>query len=279
MSTTSLLFLFSLVIISIFGVECFIVGDALMLSSTSTLLSSSFPSSLLLRERYETISLSLSSESSPSSESESFPFTSEELIEFAKEYTTNPSPDWWDDDEFVFRGPVIGPLCKNDVIATLQANIDLSLAFPDLEMNAFGFTAEDPLEPNRVWYMVRPRGTFSGPFQHPTNGIIAPTNTPYVGPPETRSIVFNTKGKIKLQTVGYVSDRFTKGENTGGRGAIFGQYAVMGQYIDSNPGSWTTQFLQKITQYLPTKLNVPKSYSKREDLPDWWTDQRMGAEL
>ena len=89
--------------VSIFGVVCIIVGDALMLSSTSALLlSSSFPSSLLIGDRYATISSSLSLESSPSSSSESFPFTSDELIEFAKEYTANPSPDWWDDDELYF---------------------------------------------------------------------------------------------------------------------------------------------------------------------------------
>ena len=192
----------------------------------------------------------------------------------ARDYVTNPSPDWWSDDEFVFRGPVIGPLCKKDLVQTLTANLDLEKAFPDLQANAFGFTADDPIEPNRVWYFVRPRGTFSGPFRHPTRGILPPTNAPYVGPPEARSVVFNDEGKIRLQTVGYVADRFS-GDTTGGRGAVFGQYAVMGEEIDASPGAWSTVFLQKLSEYLPS---VPRSYSRKEDLPEWWTDDRMGAE-
>jgi hypothetical protein len=202
------------------------------------------------------------------------PFSQEELVAMARDYTFNPSPDWWA-DEFVFRGPVIGPLCKKDLVATLTANIELQTAFPDLEANAFGFCADDPIEPNRVWYFIRPRGTFSGPFQHPTKGLLPPTNAPYIGPPEVRSVVFNTDGKIQYQTVGYVVDRFT-GDTTGGRGAVFGQYAVMGEEIDGNPGSWSTVFLQKLSEYLPS---VPQSYSKPEDLPAWWTDERRGAEL
>uniref|UniRef100_A0A7S4AET0 Uncharacterized protein n=1 Tax=Pseudo-nitzschia australis TaxID=44445 RepID=A0A7S4AET0_9STRA len=204
-----------------------------------------------------------------------FPFSPEELVAMARDYVENPSPDWWSDDEFVFRGPVIGPLAKKDLVATLEANEDLRIAFPDLQANAFGFTADDPIEPNRVWYFTRPRGTFSGPFPFPgQNKIIQPTNATYIGPPECRSVVFNKHGKIRYQTVGYVVDRFT-GDTTGGRGAIFGQYAVMGQEIDANPGAVSTIFLQKLSEYLP---QVPKSYSKAADLPEWWKDERMGAE-
>lgn len=202
------------------------------------------------------------------------PFSSEELIAMAKEYVSNPSPDWWDDD-FVFRGPVIGPLCKKDLIGTLTANLELANAFPDLQVNAFGFVADDPIEPNRVWYFQRPRGTFKGPFHHPVKGLLEPTNALYIAPPEVRSVTFTARGKIIYQSAGYVSDRFT-GDTTGGRGAVFGQYAVMGEELDPNPGSWTTILLQKLSEFLP---DVPKSYSKPEDVPSWWTDERNGAEL
>ena len=123
---------------------------------------------------------------------------------------------------------------------------------------------------------MRPRGTFSGPFRHPTAGVIEPTNAPYIAPPEARSVIWTDDKLIRYQSVGYVTDRFT-GDTTGGRGAIFGQYAVMGQEIDANPGAWTTVFLQKLTEIFPDGM-IPKSYSKKEDLPDWWTDERMGAE-
>lgn len=200
----------------------------------------------------------------------------DELIRLTKDYLENPSPDYWA-EEYIFRGPVIGPLTKSDLINTLKSvgsnPID---AFPDYESNAFGFTADDPIEQNRVWYFIRPRGTFLNPFKHPTVGVIQPTGAKYIGPPEARSITWNDDGKVKYETVGYVSDRFT-GDTTGGRGAVFGQYAVMGQEIDANAGSIGTILLQKIGTMLPEGM-IPRSYSKKEDLPEWWTDDRMGAE-
>ena len=100
-------------------------------------------------------------------------FSPDELISMTKDYLENPSPDWWSED-FVFRGPVIGPLCKKDLVNTLGANSDLQKAFPDLQMNPFGFSADDPIDKNRVWFFVRPRGTFTGSFNHPTKGLIEP---------------------------------------------------------------------------------------------------------
>jgi hypothetical protein len=200
----------------------------------------------------------------------------DELIRLTKDYLENPSPDKWSED-FVFRGPVIGPLVKKDIINTLGAVAkDLQVAFPDYELNAFGFTADDPIEPNRVWYFVRPRGTFLGPFNHPVVGTIEPTGAKYVAPPEVRSVLYNDEGLIQLQTVGYVVDRFT-GDTTGGRGAVFGQYAVMGQAIDATVGSPATILLQKLSQLLPDGM-IPLSYSKKENIPSWWTDPRRGAE-
>jgi hypothetical protein len=201
----------------------------------------------------------------------------DELIRLAENYFADPSPDYWADD-FVFRGPVIGPLVKKDLIETLKGVAgdpkNIETAFPDLKINVFGITADDPIEPNRVWYFCRPRGTFTGPFEHPVVGTIEATGADYIGPPEARSIVFNDDGKITYQTVGYVTDRFT-GDTTGGRGAVFGMYAVMGQEIDATVGSPITVLLQKLTMFLP---NIPKSYSKPEDWPTWWKDSRKGAE-
>ena len=96
------------------------------------------------------------------------------------------------------------------------------------------------------------------------------------GDVEARSVIFDEKGKVRYQSVGYVVDRFT-GDTTGGRGAVFGLYYVMGQVLDATVGSPLTIFLQRLTEYLPEGL-VPISYSKREDLPSWWKDGRMGAE-
>lgn len=203
-----------------------------------------------------------------------------DLIKLAIDFIENPSPEMMAED-FVFRGPIIGPLCKKDYVAALTEmtavdKADLSSAFPDLEENTFGHTV-DPVEPNRVWYFTRPRGTFLGPFDNPTSGRIEPTGAKYIGPPEARSIIFDSEGKVKYQSVGYVMDRFT-GDTTKGKAAVFGLYEVMGQSLDDTVGSWKMVGLQWLTSILPESMNIPKSYSKKEDLPTWWTDERMGAQ-
>jgi len=200
-------------------------------------------------------------------------------LNLARAYVADPTPDKLASD-FIFRGPVIGPLCKKDFIATLttmssKQNASLFDAFPDLEANVFGFSV-DPVEPNRVWYFTRPRGTFLGPFDHPVKGRIEPTGAKYVAPPEARSVIFDKDGKVKYQSVGYVTDRFT-GDTTGGRGAVFGMYAVMGEEYDDSIGSPLMVFLQWLSNVLP-EGTFPRSFSKREDLPSWWTDERMGSQ-
>eukprot|EP00559_Dactyliosolen_fragilissimus_P009563 CAMPEP_0184863182 /NCGR_PEP_ID=MMETSP0580-20130426/9768_1 /TAXON_ID=1118495 /ORGANISM="Dactyliosolen fragilissimus" /LENGTH=272 /DNA_ID=CAMNT_0027361363 /DNA_START=49 /DNA_END=867 /DNA_ORIENTATION=- len=222
----------------------------------------------------ENVSEVISSFSSSSSSS----FTDEELIQIAKDYLANPSFEKYSSD-FVFRGPVIGPLNKEDFMETLKGMAangkkGLSDAFPDFEANAFGFCV-DPVEKNRVWYMVRPRGTFSGPFDHPIKGRIEPTGAKLIGPPESRSFIIDSDGLIKHITVGYVADRFT-GDTTGGKGAVYGQYHVMGDDLDDTVGNWKTDILQWLVANILTSL--PKSFSKKESLPSWWTDTRMGAQ-
>jgi len=206
--------------------------------------------------------------------------TEEEFIDVAKDFIDNPSPDKMADD-FVFRGPVIGPLCKKDYVATLTSmsaggKAGFDSAFPDLQSDVFGFTV-DPIEPNRVWYFVRSNGTFTGPFDSPTAGRLEPTGAKYISPPEARSILIDNEGKVKYQSVGYSMDRFT-GDTTNGKAAVFGLYEVMGQPLDDTIGSWKMVALQWLTSVLPDSLEIPKSYSKKEDLPSWWTDDRMGAQ-
>mmetsp|Transcript_26454 Transcript_26454/g.37304 ORF Transcript_26454/g.37304 Transcript_26454/m.37304 type:complete len:282 (-) Transcript_26454:206-1051(-) len=223
-------------------------------------------------------SLSLSSDStSPVSSS----FTREELLDIAQTYISNPTPEALSPD-FIFRGPVIGPLNKADFVETLTSISSAEKkgfkdAFPDLQPNVFGFTI-DPIEPNRVWYFERPTGTFTGPFDHPTAGRIEPTGAPYVGPPEARSVIIEeSTGLIQYQSVGYVMDRFTR-DTTEGKAAVFGIYHVMGQSLDDTVGSAQMRFVQWVTSILPKELGIPKSFSKKEELPSWWTDDRMGAE-
>jgi len=200
----------------------------------------------------------------------------EELIRLTKEFLDNPDPDMIDKD-FVFRAPVIGPLTKDALTKTLSSvGKSNKVAFPDMETNTFGFTADDPIEPNRVWYFVRPRGTFSGPFEHPIVGIIQPTGKKMIAPPEVRSLIWTDDKKVIYNSIGYCADRFT-GDNTNGQGGVFALYQIVGQPIDASIGSMAVGFFQKLSMLLPDGT-VPRSYSKEEDIPSWWKDPRRGCE-
>ena len=89
-------------------------------------------------------------------------------------------------------------------------------------------------------------------------------------------MLFNDEGKIKYQSVGYITDRFT-GDTTAGKGAIFGLYEVVGAPVDARIGGKVMGIMQKVTSKLPG-LNLPKSFSDRKDIPEWWTDKRRGNE-
>jgi len=201
-------------------------------------------------------------------------FTDDELIAMTKTYLDAPSPDTWSDD-YVFRGPVIGPLAKPDIINTLKSVSPMD-SFTEYETNAFNFGV-DPLEKNRVWFMVRPRGVFSKPYQHPTMGEIAPTGELMIAPPETRSARWNDAGKIDYVSVGYVADRFT-GDTTGGMGAVFGMMKHMGIDIDGSVGSPIMRFVMWLGSRVLPEGSIPKSYSSEDDIPSWWTDKRRGAD-
>ena len=72
-----------------------------------------------------------------------------------------------------------------DITASIKGVAsDISTAFPDMQQNAFGFTCDDPIEPTRVWYFVRPRATFKGSFKTGFGTVIEPTGKKLIGPPE-----------------------------------------------------------------------------------------------
>jgi hypothetical protein len=143
------------------------------------------------------------------------------LIEKTKVFIDDASGFYSDSDadvfaeDFVFRGPFIGPLNKKDYLGTMEA-FSIFKSFPDIQTNAWGFSI-DPLDPNRVWFMVRNTGTFSGDPLLPDLLNVQPTGAKLEGCPETFSVVFDEEQKVKHLTVGYVADRFDG--NTDGLGA------------------------------------------------------------
>jgi len=199
------------------------------------------------------------------------------LIKLANEFTYNKSGFYspYDEtafsEEFVFRGPYIGPLNKKDYLQTMDT-FGIYKAFPDISPNAFGWSI-DPKDPNRVWFMVRNTGTFTGePGLGFGGGTFFPPNGKTIeGAPETFSITFDDDYKIKHLTVGYVADRFQG--NTSGAGAAVGIFNAIGVPFPK-PGP-----LLKFAQWFGTEVfnNGASSYST-ENIPSWWTSEEKASE-
>lgn len=71
------------------------------------------------------------------------------------------------------RCAVVGPLTRKGYIANLEA-LGIYKTIADIQANPWGFSI-DPLDPNRVWFMIRETGTMSkdwkfGPATFPATG-------------------------------------------------------------------------------------------------------------
>jgi len=182
--------------------------------------------------------------------------------------------------DFVFRGPVIGPLNRQDYIEVMQ-HFRMHSAFSDFSPNTFGFTV-DPEDPMRVWFFVRASGVNTAPIGGALGQLgafVTPSDkrTKYRGSPEAWSLSFNTDLQVRAVTAGYVVDRFDQRATTGGRGLSFGVLASLGIPLPVAPGSWALIAVQWITSCFVWTGLVPKAASTRKDLPAWWTDKRWGA--
>jgi hypothetical protein len=195
---------------------------------------------------------------------------SEQLIAKAKDYINNgsgfysPPNEAELSEEFVFRGPVVGPLNKKDYLFTL-GSFKIYEAFPDIKANAWGFSI-DPENPNKVWFMVRNSGTFKNDLTLVPNVQSIKANGKEVkGCPETHSLLFDDDMKIKALTVGYVADRFEG--NVNGLGATHGLFFAAGYTLPPQP------FLRIISELGNGVGGAPMTFSKSSDLPKWWTQE------
>mmetsp|Transcript_21935 Transcript_21935/g.45085 ORF Transcript_21935/g.45085 Transcript_21935/m.45085 type:complete len:286 (-) Transcript_21935:45-902(-) len=192
------------------------------------------------------------------------------LIEKTKDIVDNKSgfyspadPDVFAED-FVFRGPFVGPLNKKDYVGTMEA-FSIYESFPDISANSWGYSI-DPKDPNRVWFMCRNTGTFNGKPMLPDLVNVKPNDAKLEGPPETFSVVYDDDQKLKYLSVGYVADRFDG--NTQGLGAAFGIFKIIGLYV---PGpSPALRFLQWFNS--ETMDSYPRSYST--DVPEWFLKEK-----
>lgn len=83
------------------------------------------------------------------------------------------------DKEYVLRGPVIGPIVRAD-LAGSQKGLGLTLAFPNLSVDSFGYTL-DPENPYRCLYFQRWRAKHEGDLD--AYGQVFPATETEVEPP------------------------------------------------------------------------------------------------
>lgn len=247
-------------------------------SAASTVQSTFFitDTSTQLHSFFSNFGLDTSSSTTSQSTSTSSP-NARALINKTKDIIYNQSGFYsnYDSDvfseDFVFRGPYIGPLNKQDYLDTMDA-FRIYEAIPDINPNAWGYSI-DPNNPNRVWFMVRNTGTFNGKALLPNSLNVQPNGEEIKGCPETFSILYDEEQKLKYLSVGYVADRFEG--NTQGKGAAVGIFNAIGLSFPP-PGP-----LLRLAQFLGTEVFTnlgPKSFSKKESIPDWWTDDTIGCD-
>lgn len=182
-------------------------------------------------------------------------------------------------DDFVFRGPVIGPLGKQDYAQVLDY-FKVYNAFPDIEPNCFGFSV-DPQDDRRVWFFLRSTGTYQkklgGFLGDVASSVASPDSRPYRGSPEAWSLTFNDKKQVRYISAGYVVDLFDPQATTGGKGLTFGILATLGLSLPSGSGSPALQAIQKFTNAVDGIF--PKAYSEPSKIPSWWKSDKFGADI
>lgn len=180
--------------------------------------------------------------------------------------------------DFVFRGPVIGPLNFKDYTMVLDGS-GVYKAFPDMQTNSFGYSI-DPTEPNRVWFMYRYTGTHTGRLfeKSPLLPTISPTGNPLKCGLEACSILFNENAKVRLLTPGNVVDRDPPQDTThGGNGLLFGILASLGLNVSPVLATKYTGGLTRVLVKIAGGGPLPMSDFK--DVPQWYKDYRPWREM
>jgi len=204
-----------------------------------------------------------------------------DVLELAKKYTAEPGyksftlrkiPTDYYSKDYIFRGPIVGPINRKDLIQTNNA-FAIEKAYPDLDRQTFGY-AVDPENPFRVLFFERWKGTHTGELALEGTPLAAPaTGNRSISPVMPFSITFNPEGKIVYEHLTTAVDRFEG--NTMGKVAVFGLLETAGISLDNNVGDPVLVFQQKLNRFLN---GAGQAYSKAEDVPGWWKSKAVAAE-
>jgi len=194
----------------------------------------------------------------------------EQTKTFSNCRTYDEAADYFDED-YVFRGPIVGPITAQDVRET-QERFRIMDAYPDLVMEKFGY-AVDPENPYRCYWFERWKGTNTeavqvGPITLP------PTDQVAVIPTHVMSANWTPRGKIVYLCLSGPLDRFEG--NTMGQGAVFGLLKAGGVPLPvSSVGNPALSFNQKFVAPLISQ----KAFSDDADVPGWWKSTAKGADV
>ncbi|KAL9185483.1 hypothetical protein ACHAXT_003260 [Thalassiosira profunda] len=196
-----------------------------------------------------------------------------DVIEKTRDYVSQAS---WDldasiyDDEYVLRGPVIGPINREDLIGS-QKGLGLREAFPDVNIETFGYTI-DPENPYRCFYFQRWRATHTGDLDA-FGDVFPATGNEMEAPVSVFTAVWTPEGKLIYEQVGAVIDRFEG--NTQGKAAVFGLLHTAGLKLSAGVGDKGFRLIQRLGHLLGGR---GRSWSKEEEIPSWWKSTSRGAD-
>ncbi|KAL9187240.1 hypothetical protein ACHAXT_001343 [Thalassiosira profunda] len=180
-------------------------------------------------------------------------------------------PTEYYDDRYIFRGPIVGPINRKDLVDT-NAVFGLDASFPDLKREPFGFCV-DPENPYRVLFFERWKATHTGEFN--LMGLLRAdaTNRHSISPVFPFSITWTPDGKIIYECLTTAVDRFEG--NTKGKVAVFGLLETAGLPVDNSVGNPFLALAQKVGR----AINLPAAtYSREEDIPSWWKSKSRAAD-
>jgi len=162
-------------------------------------------------------------------------------------------------DDFVFRGPEVGPYTGKDLDAWMQVH-GVYQGFPDMQpgIETCWF---DPKVERLVYCVLYYSGTFTKPWHTPM-GVLQPNNKRVESSGEVWSVLWDSAGKVRHHSVGY-------GINAH-RGQECGFGAIFGLTCFGKGGSKLT-YNEMVAGYISQwTLGIPKARSDK--VPDWWNE-------
>mmetsp|Transcript_29457 Transcript_29457/g.35869 ORF Transcript_29457/g.35869 Transcript_29457/m.35869 type:complete len:254 (+) Transcript_29457:89-850(+) len=192
-------------------------------------------------------------------------------MKIAEEYIQNDgfhrpfkNVDVLSDKDFVYTGPVVGPLNKQDYIGTVTT-FKVYDAFPAMKVTNSPLT-RDPEDPNRYWSVIRVNGgAHTGELNMGSTKVPPTGNIMTVGPQSVSATLDEKEDKIVRYTAGYIIDN--RDGDTGDYGAMFAVLKTVGAFTP-RPGGKTARFLNMVGSMMK---DFPKGRSHVDDLPEKWS--------